>query len=193
MYVVRYTVCQYSISYPKPQTAFSIDSSTLGRSSNHFFQGYIPNILEKIMHIVIYAIILGFTSKNTLATNSTSTCFEGVLCIPLNYAKSVRPYLNQTNNIFVQLKKLKVIKVSDFDSTIKLSLELSLEWKDSRIIISEKNLDNSKILTLNKNLLDLLWIPEIYIYDLHSIKKHAFIQASENLILIKKHSLLQYR
>ena len=64
-------------------------------------------------------------------------------------------------------KKLKVIKVSDFDSTIKLSLELSLEWKDSRIIISEKNLDNSKILTLNKNLLDLLWIPEIYIYDLH--------------------------
>ena len=159
-----------------------------------FFKVIYLTFLGKIMHIVIYAIILGFTSKNTLATNSTSTtCFEGVLCIPLNYAKSVRPYLNQTNNIFVQLKKLKVIKVSDFDSTIKLSLELSLEWKDSRIIISEKNLDNSKILTLNKNLLDLLWIPEIYIYDLHSIKKHAFIQASENLILIKKHSLLQYR
>ena len=144
------------------------------------------------MHIVICAIILGFTSKNTLATNN-STCFDEGLCIPFNYAKSVRPHLNQPNNILVQLNKLKVIKVSDFDSTIKLSLELSLEWKDARIIISEKNLENSNLVTLDKNLLDYLWIPEIYIYDLHSIKKHNFIQASENLILNKNNSTLQYR
>ena len=145
------------------------------------------------MHIVIYAIILSFTSENTLATNS-SICFDKVLCIPSNYSKSVRPYLNHPNNILVQLNKLKVIKVSDFDSTIRLSLELLLQWKDSRIIISEEeNLEESKILILNKDLLDLLWIPEIYIYDLHNIKKHSLIQASENLILIKNNSSLQYR
>ena len=145
------------------------------------------------MHIVIYAIILSFTSENTLATNS-SICFDKVLCIPSNYSKSVRPYLNQPNNILVQLNKLKVIKVSDFDSTIRLSLELLLQWKDSRIIISEEeNLEESKILILNKDLLDLLWIPEIYVYDLHNIKKHSHIQASENLILIKNNSSLQYR
>ena len=145
------------------------------------------------MHIVIYAIILSFTSENTLATNS-SICFDKVLCIPSNYSKSVRPYLNQPNNILVQLNKLKVIKVIDFESTIRLSLELLLQWKDSRIIISEEeNLEESKILILNKDLLDLLWIPEIYIYDLHNIKKHSLIQASENLILIKNNSSLQYR
>ena len=144
------------------------------------------------MHIVIYAIILSFTSENTLATNS-SICFNKVLCIPSNYSKSVRPYLTQPNNILVQLNKLKVIKVSDFDSTIKLSLELSLQWKDTRIIISEENLEEWKILILNKDLFDLLWIPEIYIYDLHSIKKHSLIQASEILTLIKNDSSLQYR
>ena len=146
------------------------------------------------MHsIVIYAITLGLTSEITLATNS-SICFDKVLCIPSNYSKSVRPYLKQPNNILVQLNKLKVIKVSDFDSTIRLSLELLLQWKDSRIIISEEeNLEESKILILNKDLLDLLWIPEIYIYDLHNIKKHSLIQASENLILIKNNSSLQYR
>ena len=146
------------------------------------------------MHsIVIYAIILGLTSEITLATNS-SICFDKVLCIPSNYSKSVRPYLKQPNNILVQLNKLKVIKVSDFDSTIRLSLELLLQWKDSRIIISEEeNLEESKILILNKDLLDLLWIPEIYVYDLHNIKKHSHIQASENLILIKNNSSLQYR
>ena len=146
------------------------------------------------MHsIVIYAITLGLTSEITLATNS-SICFDKVLCIPSNYSKSVRPYLNQPNNILVQLNKLKVIKVSDFDSTIRLSLELLLQWKDSRIIISEEeNLEESKILILNKDLLDLLWIPEIYVYDLHNIKKHSHIQASENLILIKNNSSLQYR
>ena len=69
------------------------------------------------MHIVIYAIILSFTSENTLATNTSSMCFNKVLCIPSNYSKSVRPYLTQANNILVQLNKLKVIKVSDFDST----------------------------------------------------------------------------
>ena len=146
------------------------------------------------MHsIVIYAITLGLTSEITLATNS-SICFDKVLCIPSNYSKSVRPYLKQPNNILVQLNKLKVIKVSDFDSTIRLSLELLLQWKDSRIIISEEeNLEESKILILNKDLLDLLWIPEIYVYDLHNIKKHSHIQASENLILIKNNSSLQYR
>ena len=146
------------------------------------------------MHsIVIYAIILGLTSEITLATNS-SICFDEVLCIPSNYSKSVRPYLNHPNNILVQLNKLKVIKVSDFDSTIRLSLELLLQWKDSRIIISEEeNLEESKILILHKDLLDLLWIPEIYIYDLHNIKKHSLIQASENLILIKNNSSLRYR
>ena len=119
---------------------------------------------------------------------------DKVLCIPSNYSKSVRPYLKQPNNILVQLNKLKVIKVSDFDSTIRLSLELLLQWKDSRIIISEEeNLEESKILILNKDLLDLLWIPEIYIYDLHSIKKHSLIQASEILTLIKNDSSLQYR
>ena len=147
------------------------------------------------MHsIVIYAIILGLTSEITLAlaTNS-SICFDEVLCIPSNYSKSVRPYLKQPNNILVQLNKLKVIKVSDFDSTIRLSLELLLQWKDSRIIISEEENLEESILILNKDLLDLLWIPEIYVYDLHNIKKHSLIQASENLILIKNNSSLQYR
>ena len=104
---------------------------------------------------------------------------------------------NWTSSIFYHILLFQIKLLTTIFCKVKclmthfnaLSLELLLQWKDSRIIISEEeNLEESKILILHKDLLDLLWIPEIYIYDLHNIKKHSLIQASENLILIKNNS-----
>ena len=60
---------------------------------------------------------------------------NGKICISLpdDYNNLIRPYLNETNQINLWINHLKILKVNDYDSTITLSLTLSVTWKEPRL------------------------------------------------------------
>ena len=62
-------------------------------------------------------------------------CNEKIcISLPDDYNNLIRPYINETNQINLWINHLKILKVNDYDSTITLSLTLSVTWKEPRLI-----------------------------------------------------------
>ena len=135
-----------------------------------------------ILYATFLANILACTKP---FTNTIADQCIGLVCIPENYSSTVLPFQNQTNNITVDFELIRILKVDDHEYTITLLVQSIMQWieprlkpvsKDKRIVIN-----NVSVIDLPK---DLLWMPDTYIYDLHSTKtrveKLALI--NENLI-----------
>ena len=60
-------------------------------------------------------------------------CIDDI-CIPSNYNRHVRPILNETNDIQVDLTNIKILKVDDKDCTVTISIWLYLKWIDPRLL-----------------------------------------------------------
>ena len=102
-------------------------------------------------------------------TNSESKCKSRV-CIPDNYDKTIEPFQNEITNISVQFSEIKVVKVDDEESTITLSLSLSLIWMDPRLNV-DVSLKNKTLTILSTAIMDKIWIPTSYmIVDLKQRK-----------------------
>ena len=57
---------------------------------------------------------------------------SGEICIPSSYNSLDTPLQNQTNNVKVSIPFLQILKVNDFDCTIKMSFWISVEWMEPR-------------------------------------------------------------
>ena len=57
---------------------------------------------------------------------------SGEICIPSSYNSLDTPLQNQTNNVKVSIPFLQILKVNDFDCTIKMSFWISVEWIEPR-------------------------------------------------------------
>ena len=102
-------------------------------------------------------------------TNAESKCISHV-CIPDNYDKTIEPFQNEITNISVQYSEIKVVKVDDEESTITLSLSLSLIWMDPRLNV-DVSLKNKTLTILSTAIMDKIWIPTSYmIVDLKQRK-----------------------
>ena len=114
--------------------------------------------------------------------NTTTKCIEEV-CVPADYNHLVRPLLNDTNLIHVDFRDLKILKVDDHESTIAISSSIWLSWIEPRIMVTSEVPD---IFPIDKTFLKLLWLPDAYIYNLQSIKQHAFIHNFDGLLLVNQ-------
>ena len=80
---------------------------------------------EKIMKIIacikFWLVIIDLSCNCSAFKICTA---EGNLCIPSGYNKLIRPHLNQTTEIGIDINDLKILKINDYDCTITLSLTL---------------------------------------------------------------------
>ena len=106
-----------------------------------------------------------------VTANTIADQCVGLVCIPENYSKIVLPFQNQTNDIQVDFDMVRILKVNDHEYTITLLLILNMEWIEPRLkpVSRDKRrvFNNVSLIDLPK---DLLWMPDTYFADFHSIK-----------------------
>ena len=107
-------------------------------------------------------------SRNLYEPNTSH--FEVSICIPENYNKLEKPF-NKTT-VTMSIVDMKVLDVNDSENTITMYFNMYFAWKEPRL---EAPPVVSDYFPLNHSFLELLWLPDIFIYNLKSIEKHAFI------------------
>ena len=109
----------------------------------------------------------------TKFTNAKGECFRHV-CIPDSYDKTILPLQNETNHVKVDFKGIRILKVDDEEFTITLSFFFYIHWIDARLNVKSHSEDvlyrNKTFNHLNKVVMDKIWLPEPYIFDLQNIK-----------------------
>ena len=72
---------------------------------------------------------------------------------------------------------LDVLEVNDLKYTIKLQMYLGLEWNDARIIrITDEEHKTADRTALDLNQLEILWVPDLDIYNLSKIEHFKVIR-----------------
>ena len=121
--------------------------------------------------------ILRITQQLLLLFIPVSICQKSCsdsICVPEDYKKDVTPSINKPCTIEANFNFIRILKVNDRDSTITLSLELNLKWRDDRLIFS-KNITQS-LIKLPPSIQNALWIPDIFIFGLHRVNQLELTQ-----------------
>ena len=106
----------------------------------------------------------------------------GPYYLPKNYSRIVTPDADSNHDeepILVTLKTnhLDVLEVNDLKYTIKLQMYLGLEWNDARIIrITDEEHKTADRTALDLNQLEILWVPDLDIYNLSKIEHFKVIR-----------------
>ena len=107
-------------------------------------------------------------SRNLYEPNTSH--FEVSICIPENYNKLEKPFEKTT--VTMSIVDMKVLDVNDSENTITMYFNMYFAWREPRLGAPPVVDD---YFPLNHSFLELLWLPDIFIYNLKSIKKHTFI------------------
>ena len=131
------------------------------------------SILSNLLLLFLYCII------NTVNSTYTNCSTSEQICIPPFYNKDEAPSQNAICLVTVSFVKLRVLKVNNDDSTITLSLELQLIWRDDRLKLAKDS--TSLPIKLPTFYHDQVWIPDIFIFGLHDVKMLELINEYDYL------------
>ena len=152
--------------------------------------GYNRTTRPIAMNILLLGIAITIPFLKRVSSSNNLTCFEDI-CIPENYDKLIRPLLNTTNEILVDISKLKILKVDDFECTIKLSLWFYLTWSEPRLMLPSIL---PPYVSLDNSFWEKLWKPDVYFFNLkETIMKHAFFHESDSFYLINNNLDIKVR
>ena len=125
------------------------------------------------MNLQITVIVLLITKLPMKFVHADVECI-GHVCIPDSYDKAILPLQNETNHIKVDFKGIRILKVDDEEFTITLSFIFYIHWIDARLNVKSHSEDilyrNKTFNHLNKVVMDKIWLPDPYIFDLQNIK-----------------------
>ena len=129
--------------------------------------------MNLLLDLLFTQIIFLITTLPMKSVNAKEECF-GNVCIPNTYDKTVLPLQNEINDVKVDFKGIRILKVDDEDFTITLSFLFYMNWIDARLNVlnnSEDFLYKNKTFTpFNSEVMDKIWFPDPYIFDLQNIK-----------------------
>ena len=114
-----------------------------------------------------------------LATQQEVKC-SGHICIPTNYENFNPPFHKEILNISVNFQGIWIRKVDDIEHTISLSLDIWMTWEEPRLELNA-NLQENKSHAMDKSFLNLLWLPDIFIYDAKKVVKNRVVGDFESL------------
>jgi len=100
------------------------------------------------------------------------------LCLPDNYVKFELPHKDQTNKIGISMDIDEVMQINDEDHSITISMYLNVDWQEPRLKMlpsfgassRPKNSGKSGPVPTNVELIEDLWLPNIFIYNLKTFK-----------------------
>lgn len=109
------------------------------------------------------------------------------LCLPLDYNKFDLPFRDKTNIIDIGIDITDVLRINDKEYSVEFSSYFNVMWTEPRLhipqrFLSELNSSESsagEMIPVNLELVNELWLPNIFIYNLKTFKvvevlsKHA--------------------
>ena len=111
----------------------------------------------------------------------------GPYYLPKNYSRIGAPFSDSIHHhhetpllVTLRTNHLDVLEVNDLKYTIKLQMYLGLEWNDPRIIrITDEEHKIPDRTALDLNQLDILWVPDLDIYNLSKIEHFRVIRSMQ--------------
>ena len=104
----------------------------------------------------------------------------GSYYLPKNYSRTVAPIDHMPDNpidVTLKIDHLDILEVDDKQFTIKLQMYLGIKWNDPRIFKNDTTTENDETGTnLDLKYLDILWLPDLDIYNLSKIENFRVIR-----------------
>merc|ERR1712223_262914 len=98
------------------------------------------------------------------------------LCLTQGYSTFELPLRNKANLIKIGFEISDVLRISDKDYSITFGLYFSVEWLEPRLNLStelwgaESVASDQELIPVNLELINYLWIPNIFIYNLKTFQ-----------------------
>ena len=107
---------------------------------------------------------------------------SGLACLSKDYNKMDMPPTSPMEplKVEVSLLLLDIYKIDYHDFTMSLNLYFRLAWYDNRLLLNGTKNDYVDV-----SFIDNLWIPDLYIYNLKSLKMMKTITPEEGLNIVK--------
>ena len=115
--------------------------------------------LEMKTFILLSILVIG-------AFSETKLCVERIFCIPSNYDKLQKPD-NGIVKVILKIEIIEVVEFNDKEFTSTIMMYLRTSWTEPRLLTN-----SSTKHPIDLSVLDDLWKPDIYIYNLKRIKTH---------------------
>lgn len=133
---------------------------------------HICKMMETLL--LIFALGNGAFSANEI-------CIGTIFCIPSNYDKLQRPGRDIVK-VNLQIDIIEVVEFDDKEFTSTIMMYFKTSWIEPRLMTN-----TSTKHTIDLSILDDLWKPDIYIYNLKRIRSHMIFSdmAGKSLYHVK--------
>lgn len=114
------------------------------------------------------------------------------LCLPKSYSKFELPFTESVNVVEIGIDIIDVLRINDKEYSVTFSSYFNVLWQEPRLHISERFLRElnatspDTMIPVNLELVNELWLPNIFIYNLKTFKvvevlsKHAGLWITTN-------------
>ena len=102
------------------------------------------------------------------ALSARTICIGKIFCIPDNYDKLQRP-TDDIVKVNLKIDIIENVEFNDKEFTSTIMMYLRTSWKEPRLITN-----TSTNHPIDLSILNDLWKPDIYIYNLKRIRNHNF-------------------
>ena len=108
--------------------------------------------------LLIPALVNGAFSANEI-------CIGTIFCIPSNYDKLQKP--EDVVKVNLQIDIIEVVEFNDKEFTSTIMMYFKTSWMETRLMTNASTKQ-----PIDLSILDDLWKPDIYIYNLKRIRTH---------------------
>ena len=130
--------------------------------------------------LLIPALVNGAFSANEI-------CIGTIFCIPSNYDKLQKP--EDVVKVNLQIDIIEVVEFNDKEFTSTIMMYFKTSWIETRLMTNASTKQ-----PIDLSILDDLWKPDIYIYNLKRIRTHRIFadMAGKIMYIYKFHTLTKY-
>ena len=128
---------------------------------------HICKMLETLL--LIPALVNGAFSANEI-------CIGTIFCIPSNYDKLQKP--EDVVKVNLQIDIIEVVEFNDKEFTSTIMMYFKTSWIETRLMTNASTKQ-----PIDLSILDDLWKPDIYIYNLKRIRTHRIFADMAGKIL----------
>ena len=105
------------------------------------------------------------------------------ICLPNDYSKYTLPDEKSPNKIGVSLDISELLEINEVDQSVKLALFFNLDWTENRLMVGSKTETSTTLSPVRESLLEALWVPNVFIYNLKAFRNLETISALKGLWL----------
>jgi len=118
------------------------------------------------------------------------------LCLPQDYNKFDLPYASKPNMIDIGIDITDVLRINDKEYGVEFSSYFNVMWSEPRLHIPDRYLKEineerkETMIPVNLELVNLLWLPNIFIYNLKTFKVVEVLSKHAGLWITKDNEIM---